>query len=263
MSLKMSCAQLPMETAKKVIDVALGMRMWVFGGYVRDVTVRGQKKFKDLDLCCPRGTNPKDFLRVLRVHHKVSHVRTNPMSGYACMSFKIEQLFRCVVDDTLDVEIVVYDGTIREWQNEHTADFSCNLFYQSRDVQLGIRYVPEFLEHEPNPVRTLVEMTQQGIFYRIWDGTSVGCIRKIVARAHTIVVHRKMTLRGQLISGKMFAALSDSQYIKEICDQTEESIQQFQEDRSITEFFKCLKRMDIHLPDGIKQRIVGDPLAIQ
>lgn len=252
-----------METAKKVIDVALGMNMWVFGGYVRDVVVRGQKKFKDLDLCCPRGTNPREFLRVLGVHHKVSQVRTTPMSGYACMSFKIEQLFRCVVDDTLDVEIVVYDGTMRDWQRERTTDFTCNLFYQSRDVQLGIRYVPDFLEHEPNPIRALIDMTQDGIFYRIWDGSSIGCVRKIVARARQMVVHRKMTLRGQLVSGNMFEALMNSEFVKEICDQTEEEIRQFQADRSILEFFKCLKRMDIHLPEGIKQKIAGDPLVIQ
>lgn len=248
-----------MTLTQEVINLALGMNMWVFGGYVRDVVVRGQDTFKDLDLCCPRRTHPSDFLRVLGVHHKVRSIQKYDMCEYGCMSKDIRKLIRCVVDDTLRVEIVVYDGTFHDWQSDRTTDFTCNLFYQSRHVHLGIRYVPDHLRNDSNPIQTLIEQTREGVFYRLWDGTDTGCIRKVLARAERLVL-RGMTFRGRLMSPRMTGALYDHDQLRYICNRIEDNIIQVQHDRSVQSFLLCLKRLDIHLPEDITRRIVGDHL---
>jgi hypothetical protein len=237
-----------MSLVDKVIDQALGMNMWVFGGYVRDVIVRGEKKFNDLDLCCPRRTYASDFLRVLSVHHKVESIQKYDMSEYACMSLNIRKVVRCIIDDTLKVDIVVYDGTFRDWQLDQTTDFSCNLFFQSRYVHLGIRYIPESYKMDPNPMRTLIQQTREGIFTRTWDGSDMGCIKKICRRAEKLV-SSGMTFRGQLLPFMM-----DDDY----CNATSDSIIQIQHHRSVLTFLDCLNSLQIHLPEEIKNRIVGD-----
>ena len=164
-----------MVLANKVIKLAYSMDMWVFGGYVRDVIVRRQKKFGDIDLCCDRDvTDVSQFVRVLGASFTVdTHDVRVFKHTYGAMSPGIRRLHKCTVTDSdgtrVRVDVVAYDDTLKEWCKERTVDFTCNLFYMTRHVALGLRYVPEFLKHEPDPMKILIDMTVKQEFHRIWD----------------------------------------------------------------------------------------------
>lgn len=161
--------------AKKVIELAYSMDMWVFGGYVRDVVVRRQTKFGDIDLCCSQDvTDVTQFVRVLGSSFTVdTHDVRVFKHTYGAMSPGIRRLHKCTVTDSdgthVRVDVVMYDDSFKEWCRERTVDFTCNLFYMKRDVSLGIRYVPDFLKYNPNPMKVLIGMTVSHEFHRMWD----------------------------------------------------------------------------------------------
>lgn len=163
-----------LDLAREVIAIACAMDMWVFGGYVRDVIVRGQQKFNDVDLGCPdKTTNMKQFLRVLSSRFEVN-VHREPVTRmhYGAMSPGLERLHKCVVRDkngvSVSVDVAVYES-FNAWCREHTVDFTSNIFYTKRDVALGIRYIPDYLKYDPQPIERLVELTKAGEFRRLWN----------------------------------------------------------------------------------------------
>lgn len=243
---------------KQVIDVALAMSMWVFGGYVRDVIVRGQKKFGDIDLgCSEKKTNVEQFIRVLGTRFKVSNVRTSK-AFYGRMSKGIKRVERLTVDDVLHIDIVVFDGSFSDWCDEESVDFTSNLFYKSWDTSLGIRYAPGRFRYMANPLDELVKMTRAGVFERIWDATSDHSnhmhVYQICERAKELV-KRGFTLKGSLITPLMQLKLVGHDTIERICQNTEEFINTYQDRRAIRETMKCLHRSDIHLPKEIYEGI--------
>lgn len=218
---------------REIVDIALGLGMWVFGGYVRDVVVRSRESFTDIDICCPRGSNPAEFFRILSTRWGISRVRTSVQySKYGVMSKKIKKVLTCRVDHRVEIDVVVFDGNLRDWTRDETTDFTCNLFYISRQVELGIRYVPEMFRYEANPMRRIRELTEQGIFYRIWCSSEPGLIWKISRRALTLV-EKGFTFRGELINGVMSLGLSNHSTIRQVCESHLDDIERIQAERVV------------------------------
>jgi hypothetical protein len=247
---------------EQVIDMALAMDMWVFGGYVRDVIVRGQKKFGDIDLCCSDSkTSVDQFIRILGTRFDVTNVRTRKfghMARYGRMSRGIKRVERFLLDNRLHVDVVVYDGTFTDWCNEESVDFTSNLFYKSWDTGLGIRYAPGRFKHMANPLGELVKMTQAGIFERIWDATSDYSthmhVLQICNRARDLV-KRGFTFKGSLISSLMELKLLGHDEITDECRSIESDLQSFQIRRTTRETMKCIHRSGLHLPEEIYEAI--------
>ena len=244
-----------METARKVIDVAFSMKMWVFGGYVRDVIVRGKKSFNDIDICCPYGSNHRDFFRVLSTHVTVRNVRETPITTYKRMSKGITRIFRCNVNDAFEIDLVLFDGNMGVWRDEESTDFTCNIFYHSREVYLGLRYVPRMFRHAANPMRQLVSMTRKGVFYRIWNGTEPVHIFQIANRVRSLV-ERGFTFKGKLLTDLMHLSLFGNPSITDFCTAINEEVRNLQRDREFQTLLKCTNRLNISLPEDVNRQIL-------
>lgn len=220
---------------RDIIDIALGLGMWVFGGYVRDVVIRKQTTFTDIDICCPSGSIPGDFFRILSTRWGISKVHTSLLrSKYGVMSKKIKRVLSCRVEDRIDLDIVVFDGSLRDWKRDQTTDFSCNLFYISREVQLGLRYVPRMFIYGANPMRKIKELTEQGIFFRIWNSSEPALIWRIIRRA-LVLVEKGFTLRGELVTDLMYLGLSGHSTMRDMCQRDIASIHRIQAERVVDE----------------------------
>jgi hypothetical protein len=148
---------------ERVVNTAYAFGFWVFGGYIRDVIVRGESEFGDIDI----GISSEDedligtFIRVLAVHHKVeerceiSHVTYMP-------SKCLRRIIKLTVDGTA-VDLCVFDSR-HAWRQEQSCDFTCNLFYQTAQTHLALRHIPDLIQNHPNPVKHLMELTRQKKF---------------------------------------------------------------------------------------------------
>lgn len=256
------------KLAEDVIDMALAMDMWVFGGYVRDVIVRGQTKFGDVDLCCSeKKTNVAQFIRMLGTRFKVTEVRTRKIgtvARYGRMSRGIKRVERCTIDDLLHVDIVVFDGSFNEWCDEESVDFTSNIFFKSWDTKLGIRYAPGRFKHMANPVDEIVKMTREGVVERIWDATAEHTnhwhVFQICNRARDLV-KRGFTFKGTLLSPLMEIKLLDRSYVHDMCLEIEQIIEDYQARRGTREMIRCLTRKNIHLPEEIFNQIEGEMVS--
>lgn len=241
---------------RDIIDVALGLGMWVFGGYVRDVVIRGQKSFTDIDICCPNGSIPGDFFRILNTRWGISRVHTSlHYSKYGSMSKKIRKVYTCRVNDEIDLDIVLFDGSLKDWTRDETTDFSCNLFYISREVELGLRYVPKLFRYEANPLRKIKELTRDGIFFRIWESAEPALVWKIVHRA-LMLVEKGFTFRGELITGLMYLGLSGHTSTRDLCHRSVARIHKLQAVRVAEE----LRDLNATIKGRIVALLCGDPI---
>lgn len=204
-----------MVNPQDVIDIALGMNMWIFGGYLRDHVIRGEE-FHDLDICCPRGTYVRHFFRTLSTRWSVRRAHEYVPGRYGCMSKGLKGVYKCVVDNHLHVDVVVFDGTFDDWREEYSTDFTCNLFYMSRDTELGLRYIPTMFKYEANPLKKIKNLTRQGIFFRIWNGDDYRHVWAIVRRARELV-ERGFTFRGVLLSELMNLGLLGHPHMRLLC----------------------------------------------
>ena len=167
-----------MDTAQNIINTALAHDAWVYGGYVRDVVVCGEKKFNDIDICCPENVKPLWIVRSLSARHTVKEISSK--TGYDDVLY---------VDtyeiDGITVQFCVFDGNFTDWRETHTADLTCNLFYQSRNVNLGIRYVPEKYRTHQNPMQEIINLTKLKKFERLTDNDVLRRIKSMVRRGWT------------------------------------------------------------------------------
>ena len=207
---------LKLDLARHVIDLAFSMDIWIFGGYVRDISIRKQNVFGDLDLCCSKSrTHAMHFIRVLSTLYTVTRFQKK------CVYRR--PVYRCFVDDLLWIDLMVYDGTFDTWCTEETVDCTCNLFYMKRNVQYGIRYIPEEYTHEANPMATLVNMTREGVFERIWEPS----VFDRASRVHDVccrmksLVKRDWTIRGDIMSPNMDLLITNEIYESPIRDACE------------------------------------------
>ena len=242
---------------KDVIDMALAFDMWVFGGYVRDVVVRGLPRYNDIDLMCTDEVTMRHFVRMLELSFNVRYHNERTFAiMYGGMSPGVSKLHKCVVSHKgtetpfVRVDVVVFEGEFRDWCRERTTDFTCNLFYMKRDVSLGIRYVPTFLKNTPHPMKHLLEMTRAGEFQRIWDVS----LRLTPQWMHVVQIHeraKELVKRGwhlmetpALMTPSMSLEILDRPYAGVQCARAMALITMLQNRRAIRQLVMHTKKVD-------------------
>jgi hypothetical protein len=166
-----------MEVAQDIINTALAHDSWVYGGYVRDVIVCNDTKFSDIDICCPHNVRPLWIVRSLSKRYDVKEVEMRTLSTYcdakSVHTYKI---------GGITVQFVVFDGDFTDWCDSETTDLTCNLFYHSRSVNIGIRYVPYSFRTRQNPIQEIINLTKMKKFERITEKNVIRRIKSMVRR---------------------------------------------------------------------------------
>ena len=166
-----------METARSVIDCAFCFDAVVFGGYVRDVIVCQSDTFKDIDILWLEGD--KEFQKFMKVLH--SRHRVTCYKEMTCTYGRHMKLKRFRADDVL-VDVVMYDYSFDAWKSNDLCDMSCNLFYMTRKIHLGIRYVPSFLAFTSDPMSALLDMARKRRYRVIDKNCENGKVTKVLYR---------------------------------------------------------------------------------
>jgi hypothetical protein len=160
-----------METAREIIEIVYGFDGWVFGGYVRDNVVLDLNHVTDIDICFPEWVDVDLFIRVLDVFFDVCKYYDRTHTEGLYMSKCSKRLMKLEVDG-VHLDVVVTNGGFHTWSSEQSTDLSCNLFYMSRTVPLGIRYVPLQFRHKANFSDYLIRMTKKKQFVKLYDSSS-------------------------------------------------------------------------------------------
>lgn len=165
-----------LDIAQSVINHAFAFDAVVFGGYVRDVIVRQTNEFRDLDILWLTGEHTfRSFLRILSGRHEVTDVcdYSKKYDGRVLKHFHV---------DGLPVDCTLYDYSFDAWKANDLCDMSCNLFYMSRKVHLGIRYIPGFLQFQPNPMHILIKLTKEMYYVVIEKNAPKHKVTKVLYR---------------------------------------------------------------------------------
>ena len=223
----------------RILDLCFAMNFWVFGGYVRDVMICGKKEFNDIDICVPRSKHGSvdSFLNALSVFYTIDVTRDTkiPEMTYGAMSKGITAVVHVTVNNTLKLDLCLFDGSLRDWREEYSVDMSCNLFYTSRDTPLGIRYIPKKYRYLAAPARNLIEMTRNGIFETVYEthpeslvsqGEAVAECRKVrhVMRRAKKLIERGWFLKGDLLTPHMKEWAYTAGPVWEACIDAEQDI---------------------------------------
>lgn len=144
-----------LQLAIKIMNIVFAFDAAVFGGYVRDVIIRKETEFNDLDILWPLGTHDSfaHFMRIIQLDHTVVSVPVIIPYGAKYRAYKL------VIDD-LAVDCCFVDMTIEDWQKERVVDLSCNLFWKSRAAPLSVRYIPSQYEFSVDPIQDMIEHVQ-------------------------------------------------------------------------------------------------------
>ena len=214
-----------LSIAKDIVNASLAHDAWVYGGYVRDVVVCGEVNFNDVDICCPKGVDHVWIVRTLAGKYKVKKIdQTSDYDGHDVDSYTI--------NDLVVVQFVSYYGDFEEWCEDRSTDMTCNLFYQTRSVHLGLRYPPRPFRLYPNPVDDIITLTKNKVFHRISDPGSSVKARTLLRRMRNMVIHHGWTCRNNVLGEHM--ELCEDTYMKGIAG----SINDFQQDRQRLELEK-------------------------
>lgn len=193
--------------AQRVIDVAMCFDVAIFGGYLRDVVIAEQTNFNDIDTLWPVGTHSSFpiFIRLLALEGaKVSthHVpKSNRYIGH--------ELYKVTIDDSIHMDCVMYPGKLVDWFRDDVVDFTCNLFYRTREVPLGLRYVPDAFKFDPNPVRTIMDLTKNKKFRTVLNKFGDRYWVRAARRANRLV-NDDWTLEGDFMPEMCEATLGDA-----------------------------------------------------
>lgn len=149
----------------QIVDLAISYDFWIFGGWVRDVVCRGAKTARDVDIMVPTSQAHRvdHFIKMLSLIHKDAPVSREVAGHYFTTTRYIKKVVKIQVG-TVEVDLCLYDGELEDWKREYTCDLSCNLFYMSREVPIGIRYIPPHFNNLVNPMKKIIEMTRKGEF---------------------------------------------------------------------------------------------------
>jgi hypothetical protein len=184
---------------ERVVDLALSFDAVIFGGYVRDVVICGGKEFNDIDILWPINIQHTFdvFLRVLSnepwvTSFKTCRVKNSRRYG---VGYDIEKV---VINKNLKLDCVLYPGYFSSWLRQKDCDFTCNLFYMTREIYLAIRYVPDELKNVPNPTHECYEMTRQKKFMTIVSREGDSAWARAAGRALKLV-QSGWTLDGEFI----------------------------------------------------------------
>lgn len=183
--------------AQRVIDMAMCFDVAIFGGYLRDVVIAEQTNFNDIDIMWPVGTHSSFmvFIRLLNLEGAKVKLRHVPASN----QYIGRELYKVTIDGSIHLDCVMYPGKLIDWIREEDVDFTCNLFYRTREVPLGLRYTPEEFKSDPNPVRTILDLTKNRKFRTILTKASDRYWIRAAHRANSLV-RRDWTLEGEFIS---------------------------------------------------------------
>jgi hypothetical protein len=182
----------------EIVDLALAFKGWVFGGYVRDVVVLGLDSFTDIDIVFTEDTDIDTFIRSLSAFFKVTKKYDKTRRDGLYMSKCAKRLVKLTVDN-IPVDIVVINCGFEQWCDEHSTDLSCNLFYISTTVPLGIRYIPYQFRYEANPAKHIIQLTKQKMFIQLYGPKSDNFDRVHKAKIEQRII--KMENKGWVITG--------------------------------------------------------------
>jgi hypothetical protein len=141
-----------------IIELAFEQGYWIYGGYLRDTMIGD--RFRDLDFGCSfnQVQSIPNFISKLSERWKTEVVFDSLTYSGSVYSSTIPYLRRIIKIDVegLEVDIGVYTS-MGDWMKGTTAaNFTCNLFYKTKDIPLGLKYVPEGMSPEE-----IYSMTQQ------------------------------------------------------------------------------------------------------
>ena len=110
----------------------------VVAGFVRDVYIRKEEAFNDIDIVCELDRR-EEFLKYLKDGLNAKHVLT-----YIPTSSNIPLCKRVDILDVRNIELeVMYYTSLDDWKSrESTVDCTHSLFYLSGEG-LGIQYLPD------------------------------------------------------------------------------------------------------------------------
>jgi len=113
------------------------------------------------------------------------------------MSKCSKRLIKLVVND-IDIDLVITNGGFQTWCDEHSTDLSCNLFYMTSTVPIGIRYVPYQFKHRANIADYLICLAENKRFCQLYDTESDNFDEKNMEKIEKRV--EKMENRGWVIT---------------------------------------------------------------
>lgn len=155
----------------EIVELAFCFNFWIYGGYVRDKIIPDEKpRDIDIGLSCSQEDQIENFVRVLSTRFKTaitfdSKYQKGP-AAYGSFSKCLKRIVKINVDQ-IPIDLCVFT-TFEAWQSEKSCDFTCNLFYQSRRVQLGMRYIPSDFDIFANPAEIIYNMTKDRKFTGIY-----------------------------------------------------------------------------------------------
>jgi hypothetical protein len=112
------------------MDVALGYGFWVFGGYVRDVIVRGETSYNDIDIGCTwekMNLVPK-FIEEVGGEVTYDTFQATGRTQHRLFPYVRRILHVKTRDESID--IIVFSN-FKDFLNHDCV--SCNMFYMTRD----------------------------------------------------------------------------------------------------------------------------------
>jgi hypothetical protein len=128
------------------------------------------------------------------------------------MSQGIRRLVKVIVDEKIHLDLCKYEGSFEDWCSEESTDFTCNLFYMSRDTALGLRYIPNVYKLLPNPVKYLVDMTKRKEFVRIWGDENLTFKNTCTILSRTLSrVKRGWYLINDTVNTKMARVMDETE----------------------------------------------------
>jgi hypothetical protein len=239
----------------EIINIALSFDAVIFGGYLRDVVVCGMDDFNDLDILWPQPYGQEfgqfvQFRRILELKYP-GQIQTSEKSGSTKYGGKISKIYEVKIQNKTKLDCCIYMSTIQEWKNEHTVDFTCNLFYKTRDVQLGLRYIPLSYKYEPNPMDAIINLTKDRMYSVILDNDADGPWRK-AARRGIALAHRGWKVQGEFMSEFQELGLTDSySLVKEMV----RKIYRIEDQKAVDAYVACKPEISKNCEEKIRRRL--------
>lgn len=239
----------------EIINIALSFDAVIFGGYLRDVVVCDMDDFNDLDILWPQPYGQEfgkfvQFRRILELKYP-GQIQTSEKSGSTKYGGKISKIYEVKIQNKTKLDCCIYMGTIQEWKNEHTVDFTCNLFYKTRDVQLGLRYIPLSYKYEPNPMDAIINLTKDRMYSVILDNDADGPWRK-AARRGIALAHRGWKVQGEFMSEFQELGLTDSySLVKEMV----RKIYRIEDQKAVDAYVACKPEISRNCEEKIRRRL--------
>ena len=125
-----SCTRLSQETFNRILDLGC----LVVSGFVRDVIIRGEDTFKDIDIICDLAK--KDELVKIIGGTIISSKKYVSDKFYTTCKYMIAILLNDVIYD------VRFFDSVQDWKDEKSGEFTTSLFYIAKD-HLGVQFMPE------------------------------------------------------------------------------------------------------------------------